>query len=152
MPSWGEFATQEPAFATRVLERLRLRRHLTIATLRRDGSPRISGTELELGGSELHIGVMPGAVKGADLRADPRFALHGPTEDPQAGAERDWPGEAKVAGRAVEVDFPDAPATGALRFCLDVEEVVLTHLNETGDRMVIESWHPGRGYRRFERD
>ncbi len=43
---------------------------------------------------------MKGARKGADLQRDPRFALHGPTFHPEEGKESDWPGEAKIAGRA----------------------------------------------------
>jgi hypothetical protein len=34
---------------------------------------------------------MPNARKGADLRRDPRFALHSGTVDPVEGAEGDWP-------------------------------------------------------------
>ncbi|MFC7660173.1 hypothetical protein ACFQV8_32635 [Pseudonocardia benzenivorans] len=26
-----------------------------------------------------------------------------------------------------------------------MQEVVHTHLNEAGDRLVVEFWHPGRG-------
>src|SRR5690606_30748565 len=76
-------------------------RHKTLATLRADGSPRISGIECEFEDGELRFGSMTGARKGADLRRDPRFALHGPTTDPVDGKESEWPGEAKIAGRAV---------------------------------------------------
>ena len=34
----------------------------------------------------------------------------------------------------------------------DVHEVVLTHLNDAGNRLVIESWHPGRGIEVVERE
>ena len=44
---------------------------------------------------------MTNARKGADLKRDPRFALHGPTFHPEEGKENEWPGEAKIAGRAV---------------------------------------------------
>ena len=67
------------------------------------------------------------------------------------GAEADWPGEAKIAGRAVEVGSPDASVEGAGRFAIDISEVAFTHLNDAGDRLVIESWHPGRGLRSIER-
>ena len=71
------------------------------ATVRADGSPRISGIECEFADGELRFGSMPGARKGADLTRDPRFALHGPTFHPHEGKEAEWPGEAKIAGRAV---------------------------------------------------
>jgi Recombinase len=77
--SWSEFAAAEPAFAQRVLERFTLRKHSTVATLRHDGSPRISGTEVSFDSGELSLGVMPGSVKALDLRRDARMALHAPT-------------------------------------------------------------------------
>ena len=45
-----------------------------------------------------------------------------------------------------------AEATEGLAFTADLHEVVLTHLNEAGDRLVIEFWHPGKGLRTVERE
>jgi pyridoxamine 5'-phosphate oxidase-like protein len=148
MPSWAEFEVTEPEFASRVRGLLAARKHLTMATLRRDGSPRISGTEVEFADGQLRIGSMPGAVKAHDLRRDPRVAIHGPTDDPPVGNPSGWKGEAKVAGIAVEVDS----GSSAHRFNVDIQEAVITHLNEGGARLVIESWNPMRGYFRQERD
>jgi hypothetical protein len=124
------------------------RKHHTMATLRSDGSPRISGTEVDFGDGELAIGSMPGAVKARDLRRDPRVAIHGATEDPPEDNPAGWTGEAKIAGRAVEVE---AEGHGD-RFLIDVQEAVITHLNEAGDRLVVESWNETRGYRKVERE
>lgn len=120
---------------------------MTMATLRADGSPRISGTEIELTDGDLFIGSMPNARKALDLVRDPRVAIHGPTADPPE-EPKDWVGEAKVAGRAVELPTDD----DSHRFRIDVDEVVFTHLNEAGDRLVVESWHPGRGVETVERE
>ena len=98
MASWADFEQAKPEFAARVRALLSARKHLTMATLRADGSPRISGTEVEFAGGELRIGSMPGAVKALDLRRDPRVAIHGPTNDPPASTPSRWKGEAKVAG------------------------------------------------------
>lgn len=68
--------------------------------MRADGSPRISGIEAAFEDGELVFGSMPNARKGADLTRDPRFALHSATIDPIDGAEAQWPGEAKISGRA----------------------------------------------------
>ena len=119
-----------------------------MATLRRDGSPRISGTEIEFEDGQLRIGSMPDAVKAADLRRDPRVAIHGPTDDSPEGNPAGWKGEAKVAGTATEVNS----GSSAHRFLIDVHEVVITRLNEAGDRLVIESWNPARGYIVLERE
>ena len=124
------------------------RKHLTMATLRRDGSPRISGTELEFGDKELRIGSMTGAVKALDLRRDPRVAIHGPTEDPPTDAPSRWRGEAKIAGTATEI----LSGSDAHHFHIDISEAVITRLNEAGSRLVVESWNPERGYRMTERD
>ena len=150
MPSWAEFEAAQPDFAARVRRLMEARKHLTMATLRRDGSPRISGTEIQFEGDDVRIGMMPGSRKLRDVLSDPRVAIHGPTADPP-DENRDWAGEAKIAGRAVEVPGDDAEHEG-YGFRIDVAEVVFTHLNDAGDRLVIESWHPGRGVEVVERE
>ena len=151
MARWSDFASAEPALARRVEERFRIRKHKTLATLRKDGSPRISGIELEFADGELFLGMMPGSLKLRDLERDPRLALHSPTEDPRDGHPQSWAGESKLAGVAVEVDASALPVAGGRRFRVDISEAVFTHLNDAGDRLVVESWHPGRGTRRIER-
>jgi hypothetical protein len=151
MASWAEFASAEPDLASRVEERFGIRKHKTLATLRKDGSPRISGIEVEFAAGELFLGMMPDSLKLRDLQRDPRLAIHSPTDDPPEGNPQGWPGEAKLAGHALEVDFPDSPAAGGRRFRIDITEAVLTHLNEAGDQLVVESWRPGEGTRRLER-
>jgi hypothetical protein len=147
MVSWKDVGADAPEFARRVEQALARGRHLTMATLRADGAPRISGTEIEVRDGELWVGSMPGARKALDLRRDPRVAIHGPTSDPPDDP-KGWIGEAKIAGRAVEVPHDDT----SHRFHIDVDEAVLTHLNDAGDRLVIESWHPGRGVEVVERE
>jgi Pyridoxamine 5'-phosphate oxidase len=156
MAAWKDMEQAEPEFAARVRRLFDAGRHKTIATLRADGSPRISGIECEFADGELRFGSMPGARKGADLRRDPRFALHGPVFHPQEGQEAAWPGEAKIAGRAVRPGPPgDEPAgdeaAGDL-FVADISEVVITRLNPEATLLVIESWTPQRGLRMVERD
>jgi hypothetical protein len=151
MARWSEFASAEPALARRVEERFRVRKHKTLATLRKDGSPRISGIEVEFANGELFLGMMPGSLKLRDLERDPRLALHSPTEDPPEGRPQGWAGEAKLAGYALEVAFPDSPVAGGRRFRIDITEAVLTYLNDAGDQLVVESWHPGAGTKRLER-
>jgi hypothetical protein len=124
------------------------RKHLTMATLRSDGSPRISGTEVEFADGQLRIGSMSRAVKALDLRRDGRVAIHGPTVDPPADNSAGWKGEAKIAGIAHEVES----GGDAHRFVIDIQEAVITRLNEAGNRLVVESWTPNRGHRMMERE
>lgn len=148
MTWWEEVAAAEPDFAAHVRRTFAVRKHATLATLRRDGAPRISGTEIDFdedGG--LYLGMMPGSRKALDLRRDPRLALHCPTEDTPEDNPVSWLGDAKIAGRAVEVSDPQR-LDEAHRFRIDVSEVVLTTVGAPGDHLVIESWHPDRGLQR----
>jgi hypothetical protein len=148
MASWAEFEAAEHQFAARVRALMTARKHLTMATLRRDGSPRISGTEVEFADGQLRIGSMPNSVKAADLRRDPRIAIHGPTNDPPPDNPAGWQGEAKLAGTAIEVES----GNDFHRFLIDLAEVVVTRLDSAGKKLVIESWSPMRGYRQTERE
>ena len=156
MPAWKTIEQAEPEFAQRVQRLFDAGRHKTIATLRTDGSPRVSGIECEFADGELRFGSMTDARKGADLKRDPRFALHGPTFHPEEGKEGEWPGEAKIAGRAIPSnseatdDATDQP-DGEM-FVADITEVVITGLNAEATKLVVESWTPERGLRRIERD
>jgi hypothetical protein len=153
LPSWAEFEADAPELAARVRERLNAHGHKTIATLRRDGSPRISGTEAQLRDGELWIGSMWMAMKARDLRRDPRFALHSGSDDPDQ-----WSGDAKVAGfaeeitdseRVLEVNGPEMGRSHLFR--LDLHEVSSVGLTEDRKALVIEVWKPGDGVRRIER-
>lgn len=157
MPSWKDIDQAEPEFASRVRRLIEAGRHKTIATIRADGSPRISGIECEFTDTDLCFGSMSGARKGADLERDPRFALHGPNFHPEEGKEKDWPGEAKVTGRAIRASSPlttdeaNEEPDGEM-FIADITEVVITALNAEGTKLVVESWTPDRGLQRVERD
>jgi hypothetical protein len=156
VPAWNAIEQIEPELAARVRQLFDAGRHKTIATLRADGSPRISGIECEFVDGDLRFGSMTAARKGADLARDPRFALHGPTFHPVEGKESEWPGEAKIAGRAtstgpIAAEGNDAQPDGEM-FVADVTEIVITHLNPEGTKLVIESWTPERGLRTVERE
>ncbi len=153
--TWGAVEAAAPELAARVRQMFDAGRHKTIATLRADGAPRISGIECEFVDGHLQFGSMTGARKGADLHRDPRFALHGPTVHPEPGAESTWPGEAKIAGRAVPAGpltaGPDGDGPDGELFVAAITEVVVTHLDAEATKLVVESWTPERGVRVVER-
>ena len=156
MVAWKDLEQAEPEFAERAQRLFDAGRHKTIATLRADGSTRISGIECEFADGELRFGSAPGARKGADLRRDPRFALHSPTSHPGEGKEGEWPGEAKIAGRAIRVDAAvsageDDEPDGEM-FDADITEVVITALNASATKLVVEWWTPEGGMQLIERD
>lgn len=162
MATWEAITAAAPDFAQAVQRRFDAHGHKTLATLRKDGSPRISGIEASFRGGELWLAGMPGSMKFLDLRRDPRLALHSASEDPDV-----WNGDAKVGGRAVQVTDTaalaafaagagdqggDAPAPGSFElFRVDLTEAVHVHLGDPADHLVIESWHEGKGLRRVER-
>jgi hypothetical protein len=148
--SWQDVEQAEPEFAQRVRALFDAHTHKTIATLQADGSPRISGIEAAFTDGELVFASMPNARKGDDLRRDPRFALHSATIDPVPGSEAQWPGEAKISGRAVDAGAnTDGPQGN--RFRADIAVVVHTHLNPQATLLVVEWWTPAQGLRAIER-
>jgi hypothetical protein len=155
MASWSDVEAQAPALAAAARGFLDAFTHKTLATVRRDGSPRISGTEVEFAHGEVWLGSMWRSMKALDLRRDPRFALHSGSPDPSA-----WAGDAKLAGRVEEITDPEliaringgkAPAGPSHLFRADISELVVVRIGEPRDHIVIEAWHEGRGLSRFER-
>ena len=136
MASWHEVDAEAPELAPRARELFDANKHKTLATLRRDGSPRISGIEITFEDGELRFGSMWRAVKALDLQRDPRFAIHSASD----GA--DFEADAKVAGRVEEV----GSGQGSHLFRADITELVVISLGgDPPDHMLIESWHPERG-------
>ena len=155
MATWSEFETAAPALARDVRERLDAHTHKTIATVRRDGSPRISGIETQIIDGDLWTGSMWQARKAHDLQRDPRFALHSGSDEPDA-----WQGDAKLAGVVEEITDEakvketngEAGANGPSHlFRLDLREVSTVGLDEGRTKLVIDVWTPERGVRRIER-
>jgi hypothetical protein len=155
MPSWSDFEAAAPELAARVRERLDAHTHKTIATIRRDGSPRVSGIETTFRDGELWIGSMWQARKANDLQRDPRFALHSGSDEPAQ-----WKGDAKLAGiaeeitdheRVQEINGPNAPPGPSHLFRLDLREVSIVALDDKRTAIVIDVWAPDRGVRTIKR-
>lgn len=142
MASWQEFTAAAPELAARVHALFSAHRHHTMATIRKDGSPRLSGTEIEFEDGQLRLGMMPGTRRAADLRRDPRLAVHSHSVDPPEEQQSSWPGEAKLSGRAMELTADDAQID---RFRIDIREVILTRIGTPADHLVIERWSADAG-------
>jgi hypothetical protein len=160
MASFGEIRREAPDLAEHARRVFDAHKHKTMATLRADGSPRISGTEAEFTDDDLMFGSMPDSRKGADLRRDPRLALHSATVDEELAD-----GDAKLSGRAHLVtgaEFDDyvrrrqegdepVPEGSFDLFRVDITDLVVIAIGDPADHLVIESWREGRGYERVER-
>ncbi|MFC4584746.1 pyridoxamine 5'-phosphate oxidase family protein [Sphaerisporangium corydalis] len=148
MATWEQFESEAGEFASAVKVRFEAATTHILATLRTDGAPRVSGTEVDFTGPYLSFGSMLHAVKALDLRRDGRCAIHArPRND----------GDAKVAGVANEVTGVEKkayttgsePPGGFHAFRLDLHEAVITTVE--GNEIVIQLWRPGLGVKTFRR-
>ena len=161
MTTWGDVEAAAPELARQVRERFEATGLATMATLRKDGAPRISGIEPTFRDGELWLGSMWEARKARDLQRDPRLALHAATIDKEV-----TDGDARIAGRAVEItddavkrswgaaaaeaDQYDPNPDGPWHlFRVDVTE--LSFITSGGDHIVVEWWTPDGGAQRVER-
>jgi hypothetical protein len=161
MTSWNDAAAAAPDLASTVRSRFEATGLGYLATLRADGSPRISGVEPWIWEEELWLGMMQQSRKALDLQRDPRCSLHAANVDKNIAD-----GDARVSGRAVEigdVTFKqrwgaalggetgfDPEAHGPFHlFKLDLTE--LYALRPAGDHLVLEFWSPGAGLRTVDR-
>jgi len=160
MASWNDVEHHAPDLAAFVRSRIEVHGLALLATLRADGWPRLSGIEPFFGDGELWLGMMPGSRKAADLRRDPRLALHNATVDKAVTG-----GDVKITGNAVEVTDPadhdrarrileertgEAPPPGPMTlFAVDVLE--LAAIRPVVDHLEIQSWRPGEAVRTVDR-
>ncbi|HTN99235.1 MAG TPA: hypothetical protein VL068_01065 [Microthrixaceae bacterium] len=146
MASWREFETEAPELAALVRARFERTKHHVLATLRRDGSPRVSGTEVVFWRDDLFLGSMWHAMKALDLERDGRFAIHSNPGSPEMVG-----GDSKLVGVATEVEGADHeafqaeldPPTPFQLFRLSLSEVVHTSLNQAEDGLQVQFWRPG---------
>ena len=160
MASWSELTAAAPDLAARAKAAFDRSKHKTMATLRKDGSPRISGTEVDFRNGEAWLGSMPRAVKAQDLQRDPRVAVHSASAEPDEEAGKMDP-DAKLSGRAVEITDPDvvaefaadAPPGGMHLFRLDITELAVTGVEGTPPYLYIDYWTEAAGeVKRVKRD
>jgi hypothetical protein len=150
MASWHDIETDTPELAQLVRSRIEQHTVAMLATLRRDGAPRISAIETTFGDGELWLGMMPDSLKAKDLLRDPRFALHGATVDKDVSEP-----DVKLAGLAVEVEGPakeafaqQAPPGPFHLFKLDIRE--LSSLRPVVDHLELQVWREGRGVEKVD--
>jgi hypothetical protein len=92
--TWQRFEHDAPELAAFGRERLQAGASY-LATTRADGSPRVHPVNPKVHGGHLSVYMFPNSPKVADLRRDPRFALHASVEDVHGGG-----GEFSVRGAA----------------------------------------------------
>lgn len=150
--TWAQFERADEALAQRVMARLGCHRHAIMATLKADGSPRVSGMEAPIRSGNLWLGMTPGSRKAVDLRRDPRFSLHSaPDAENLANGDARIDGIAQLADAAEQDEFVaghrhsiDDPSLMVLYVAM-ITRVVLIRVS--ADSLLIESWTPATGRR-----
>ncbi len=150
--NWRELETEAPDIADLGKQRLDQARVALLATLRKDGSPRISPVEPFLTEGQLLFGAISWSLKTRDLVRDPRCVLHSAISGPDSGE-----GELKLYGRATEADdqvrdncqegwWLSRPPDTATVFALNIEQATFISWDTEQSQMTVRSWSPQRGF------
>ena len=150
--AWQQVEVEADGLARAVQARFAAHPHHVLATLHADGRPRVSGTNVLFGDGCLWVGSMPGARKAADLRRDPRCALHSAPLDEELP---DAAGDARVEAVAVPLDdataahlldleYGDGPRPDGGEF-FELRVTALSLVTVEGDELRVRSWSPGAG-------
>jgi hypothetical protein len=167
MASFADVETVEPDLADRVRAILSATTNAVLGTIRRDGSPRLSGADPFFHDGQLRIWSMPRARKGRDLRRDPRVAVHSIPWDSRRlrdGAAEVGQADAKVSGTAVLATDADVvsefrawltsergfepPADWDL-FTIDIDALAVISVD--GGQLVVDRWSTTDGRQTMRR-
>ena len=154
---WSEMESAQPRLAELGRQRLLKPGVVLVATIRRDGAPRLSPVEpFEMGG-ELWLGMLWRSTKAADLLRDPRVLVHSIITSRDGGE-----GEFKIRGTARAEHDPRtqhryatavaaalgwSPTPGRFHlFAIDIDEVAFLRYDDlTGDQYAA-LWPAGREF------
>ena len=141
--SWKALEDQQPELAA-IGAQLLNGQVAYLATVRKDGSPRVHPMTPIIGQGHLFVFMEPTSPKGHDLRRDGRYAIHCSVSD-TSGAS----GEFIVAGRAHFIDNPElrtlavrlasyAPADRYILFEFDIDSAASTVYQD--DQPIRQHW------------
>lgn len=155
--NWSELERRQPKLADLGRQHLLNPGVVLVATIRRDGTPRLSPVEPFIMDGDLWLSMLWQSTKAADLTRDPRILVHSVVTS-RNGED----GELKVRGQArsekdsgVQRRYADAvaqalgwkPEPGHFHlFAVDIDHLsYLRYDDSTGDQYVTQ-WPPGREY------
>ncbi|MGH3484221.1 MAG: pyridoxamine 5'-phosphate oxidase family protein [Nocardioidaceae bacterium] len=154
---WSDLESRQPRLADLGRRRLIDPGVVLVATIRRDGTPRLSPVEPYLMDGDLWLSMLWQSTKARDLGRDPRLLVHNVITSRDGGG-----GEFKVRGRAVASEDPavqlryaDAvaaslgwhPEPGRFHlYAIDIDDItVIRYDDATGDQYVVR-WPAGREF------
>jgi hypothetical protein len=151
---WHEFEAEQPRLADLAKRRLAEPGVVLVATIRRDGTPRVSPVEPLFWDGDLWLSMLWGSRKAQDLERDSRILVHSVVTSREGTA-----GESKVRGRAIpETDariesgyaatvrsqLGWSPEPGRFHlFSVDVEEVTFIRYDDASGDQYIARWPAG---------
>ena len=154
---WQDLADRQPRLAATAHARLVEPGVVLVATVRRDGSPRLSPVEPFVLEGDLMLSMMWQSFKARDLLRDPRVLVHSIVTGREgtgrelklrgtAGEERDLDLQRRYA-EAVAASLGWRPEPGRFHlFSVDISDVTFIRYDEpTGDQFVA-SWPPPREF------
>jgi hypothetical protein len=143
--SWQDLEVGNPELAAFGAERFKSE-VAYLATVRKDGSPRVHPVTPIVGQGHLFLFMEPTSPKGHDLRRDGRYAMHASVRDSSGGE-----GEFYVSGRATFVEDPEVRALAAqLASYAPADRYILFSLSvDRADSTIYEDGQPIR--RRWKR-
>jgi len=156
---WSDLERAQPRLAARGRDRLIGPGVLLVATIRRDGTPRLSPVEPLVLDGDLWLSMLWQSTKARDLLRDPRILVHSVVSNRDGGD-----GEFKVRGAAraehdagvqrryaetVTASLGWSPTPGRFHlFAVDIAQVTFMHYDDaTGDQFTA-MWPPGREFAR----
>lgn len=154
---WSELVRRQPRLAALAERRLIDPGVVLVATIRRDGTPRLSPVEPLISDGRLWLSMMWGSRKAGDLHRDPRVLVHsvitnrdgGEGELKVRGLVRVWT-DPQTQGRYAETvarTLGWRPEPGRFHlFSVDIAQVTFIRYDaDTGDQHVA-SWPPAREF------
>ncbi|MER7247891.1 pyridoxamine 5'-phosphate oxidase family protein [Kribbella sp. NPDC000426] len=154
---WEQVVAEQPRLGELGTVRLLEPGVVLVATVRRDGTPRVSPVEPLVVDGELWLCMMQGSAKAADLVRDPRVLVHNIVTS-RDGAD----GEFKVRGVVRTVDDLDVqqrfadeadrrlgwrPVPGRFHlFAVDVESVTVIRYDTASGDQYVAIWPPAREF------
>jgi pyridoxamine 5'-phosphate oxidase-like protein len=133
--TWASVREQRPDLAAHV--QARMTGICYLATVRRDGAPRVHPVGLNFEDDRILVPMTPTSPKGRDLRRHGYFAVHCTVEDTNGGG-----GEVLLTGMAEEVEPTETfAARGWIAFELRVGEILSIRHASDGE-IAVERWHP----------
>lgn len=151
---WADLESQQPRLAELGEKKLAGPGVVLVATIRRDGSPRVSPVEPLFWQKNLWLSMGWGSQKAKDLFRDPRVLVHSIVTD-RSGTE----GEYKLRGRAIRVDdgaiqtdfsrevvkrLGWTPEVGRFHlFRVDVEDIAFIHWDDATNDQFVTRWPDG---------